>query len=412
MGNQNASHTSTLFQSLKELPIPFWQHQCILNKDELLICGGWNQKNCYSYHTLKNKYKFICKYPTDTLLGHCVVKLVENGNNNKDINQITLLSFGGFYKHTLMMKYVSVWNENKMNKSKKLKTSNNYNEWIPFTDNHNNPIIIGRYEDNYWGARAVIGGSNSHLLFITYRDKNISIFNLNTFQFIKHDTLPADNVIFYHCFVSTPENGQGQKMIKTNKKIYEMILFCKNTGLSIEYDEDNNTLQFHQLPICDDIEPLFAYAYVRINDIILFFGGYNHIYSKLVCQYSIQEKTWITFKHTLPIPLYHCIGILNKNNNCIHIIGGNNDKHITVSTHMKTKISEWRNASNLVISIFNTFVIFYFFIIKYDYILLYKTEQSNNEIRLIIQYWIQILKIKLGWIDSFDKIIIKYIRIS
>ncbi|ETO04816.1 hypothetical protein RFI_32580 [Reticulomyxa filosa] len=45
--------------------------------------------------------------------------------------------------------------------------------------------------------------------------------------------------------------------------------------LAIGYDEDNNTFQFHQLPICDDIASLFKYAYVRVNDAILFFGGCN-----------------------------------------------------------------------------------------------------------------------------------------
>ncbi|ETO05823.1 hypothetical protein RFI_31574, partial [Reticulomyxa filosa] len=157
MRNRNTTH----FQTLKELPTPFEQSQCVLHKHKLLICGGENERTCYSYHTLKNEYKFICDYPSDVeLYGHCVLKLVDgNNNNDKDNNQITLLSFGsgwsGSNKHTLLMKYVSVWsddnnndeNENETNKSKKfnqLNKSNNYNEWIPFTDNHNHPIIIGR----------------------------------------------------------------------------------------------------------------------------------------------------------------------------------------------------------------------------------------------------------------------------
>ncbi|ETO35788.1 endochitinase [Reticulomyxa filosa] len=65
----------------------------------------------------------------------------------------------------MVMKYVNVWsddnnnhkNKNKTNKSKKLNEfnqfnelnkSNNYNQWIPFTDNHNHPIIIGRERDH------------------------------------------------------------------------------------------------------------------------------------------------------------------------------------------------------------------------------------------------------------------------
>ncbi|ETO32303.1 hypothetical protein RFI_04812 [Reticulomyxa filosa] len=79
-----------------------------------------------------------------------VVKLVDK-DNNKDNNKITLLSFGGDYNHTLMMKYISVWSDIS-NKSNEL---NNYNQWIPFTDNHNHSIIIGRDNDNY---TVVIGG--------------------------------------------------------------------------------------------------------------------------------------------------------------------------------------------------------------------------------------------------------------
>ncbi|ETO04429.1 hypothetical protein RFI_32967, partial [Reticulomyxa filosa] len=172
MGNQ-------VFPTLKELPVPLNQAQCVLHEHELLICGG-DQQDCYSYHTLKNEYKFICKYPFYTgLYGHCVVKLVDN--NNKQSNQITLLSFGGGTsenKHALVMKYVSVWsdisdvsnNSMKSNKSKKFKK---YNTWIPFTDNHHNQINIGRDDDNYIGMRAVIGGVNNDLLFITYYKNNI-----------------------------------------------------------------------------------------------------------------------------------------------------------------------------------------------------------------------------------------------
>ncbi|ETO08409.1 hypothetical protein RFI_28978, partial [Reticulomyxa filosa] len=176
---------------------------------------------------------------------------------------ITLLSFGsdrnGKNKHTLMMKYISVWNDN---------INDNYNKWIPFTDNKNNPIVIGRDENHYYfGVRAVIGGNNNNLLFITYYPYNISLFNLNTFQFIQHHILPTRNYICYHCFVLKSENVQEQE------KNYEMILFCGNTGLLIEYNEYNNIFRFHQLHICYDIIPLRNYAYVCINNIILFFGG-------------------------------------------------------------------------------------------------------------------------------------------
>ncbi|ETO08759.1 hypothetical protein RFI_28628 [Reticulomyxa filosa] len=300
-------------------------------------------------------------------------------------NEITLLSFGGwnkFTQHTLVMKYVSVWS----NISDKSNEFNNYNQWVPFTDNHNHPIIIGRDQYSYIGARAVIGGRNNNLLFITYRDNNISVFDLSTFQFIKHNILPTHDWIWYHCFVSKFENGQGQEMMKINeeknKQHYQMLLFCRKTGLSIKYDEDNNTFKFHQLPVCDDIAPFNGYAYACINDIILFFGGWSYSNSsKSVHKYSIEENKWMTFQDTLLSPLRYCVAILSEEDNCIYIIGGKDDKHAKVSTHIKTKVRVW-DISQL----------------------------SKNEIKCIIEYWIRTLNIKLGWIDDFDKIIMKYSR--
>ncbi|ETO05944.1 hypothetical protein RFI_31453 [Reticulomyxa filosa] len=340
------------FQSLADLPTPFSQSQCVLHKHELLICGGIDRKGCYSYHILKDEYKFICEYPINVeVQGHCVVKLVEN---SKDSNQTTLLSFGGntyTKRHTLMMRYVSVWS----NISKKLNKSNEfniYNGWIPFTDNRNNPIIIGRDNDNYLGLRAVIGGSNNHLLFITYPYNNISVFDLNTFQFIKHDRLPINNYVEYHCFVSKSENGQGQEIMKTNKKKDEMLLFYRNDGLSIEYDENNNSFRFHRLLVCDDIEPFAYYAYVRINDIILFFGGWDcglddeSVISKSVYKYSIRENKWMTFQNILPSSLFHRFAILSEDSAYVHILGGWNGKQ-QVPTHSKTKVSEWLNEAEM-----------------------------------------------------------------
>ncbi|ETN99641.1 hypothetical protein RFI_37830 [Reticulomyxa filosa] len=132
-----------------------------VTQHELLICGGIRNRDCYSYHILTNEYKFICSYPSNIkLFGYCVVKLIDNKNSN----EITLLSFDGFFKHTLIMKYVSAWdNDNEINKSKK---SNNYNEWIHFTDNHNYPIQIGRDKDKYEGVRAMIGGSDNNLILV------------------------------------------------------------------------------------------------------------------------------------------------------------------------------------------------------------------------------------------------------
>ncbi|ETO25084.1 WD repeat-containing protein [Reticulomyxa filosa] len=346
-----------------KLPTLLDRAQCVLHKHELLICGGFYQKACYSYHTIKNEYKFICEYPSDIILdGHCVVKLVDN--NNKDKNQITLLSFGS---SSFVKKKTYI--DDEIYISNKSNEFNNYNKWIPFIDNHNHPIIIGRDNDDYTGMRALIGGSNNHLLFITYWKNNISVFDLHKFRFIKHCTLPANNEIWYHCFISNSEHGQGQEMMKINKQNYQMLLFCGKTGLSIEYNENNNTFQFRQLSVCKDIATLISYAYVYINGVILFFGGWDvndSVVSKSVYKYSIRKKKWNNLK----------IYCLLDYNSYIYIIGGHN-----TSTNMKIRLSE-----------------------------LIDHMQTKNEIKFIIQHWIRILKIRLGWIDDFNKIITKYVR--
>ncbi|ETO04652.1 hypothetical protein RFI_32744 [Reticulomyxa filosa] len=343
MGNQNTSP----FKKLKKLLVPLDLSQCVLYKHELLICGGHERNNCYSYHTHKNEYKLICKYPSNVKLqGHCVIKLKDN-KNDKDNNEITLLSFGGKDKHTLVMKYVSVWSDDNDISEK----SSHDNEWIPFKDNRGKQINIGRDGDNYIGMRALIGGSENNLLFITCQPKDICVFDLNKFRFIKHETLPTKNdCIYYSCFVAKSENmTKTNNNNNNNNKKSEMLLFYKKTGLRIEYDEDNNTFQFPELTVCESIESFLGYAYVYINDVILFFGGWNGkfgsgaIVSRSVHKYSIREDKWTTFENALPKPLCGCVGILNDDNKYVHIIGGDNQRLVTVSEHLKAQVSEWLN---------------------------------------------------------------------
>ncbi|ETO36551.1 hypothetical protein RFI_00512 [Reticulomyxa filosa] len=82
------------------------------------------------------------------------------------------------------MNYVSVWSDED---GLTIENTKHCNEWIPFIGSDNGPVIIR--EDNCEGAHAVISGSNSNLLFITYQPNNISIFDLNTLQYI-NSTLP------------------------------------------------------------------------------------------------------------------------------------------------------------------------------------------------------------------------------
>ncbi|ETO12077.1 hypothetical protein RFI_25300, partial [Reticulomyxa filosa] len=327
VSNMSKKAEST-FQNLLNLPTLFIRPQCVLYKNEIIICGDATSRECYSYDIRKNEYKLVCSYPKEiSLTNHCIVKLV---NNNP--NEITLLSFNGLFKQAVVMNYVSVWGNDKEIKSK------NYNQWVPFTDSHNKTVSIEKDEDIYWGMRAIVGGSSNNLLFITYPPNNIDVFNLNTLQIIKHDSLSTNDRIQHHCFVLKPENGS-----KSTKKKTKMLLFCKNTGMSIEYDENNNTFEFRTLAICADIASLLSYAYVRIDDNILFFGGVflKKSTSKSVYKYSIQENKWMAFQETLPFPLRGCVAILSEDNTYVHIIGGMNDEATTPPTHTKTRVIEW-----------------------------------------------------------------------
>ncbi|ETO10884.1 hypothetical protein RFI_26495 [Reticulomyxa filosa] len=197
------------------------------------------------------------------------------------------------------MNYVSIWS-NENNESKELDELNKCNQWVPFTDSNNFRLSLEKI--------VLIGGSNNNLLFITYLYHNISVFDLSKFQFIKRNTLPTNNYIEYHCFVSKSANEQGQEKINTNKEKnnqnFQMFLFHKDTGLAIEYNENSNTFQFHKLPVCGDVASLFRYACVCINDVIFFFGGWNIIFN--------SKKKWKTFENVLPSPLENCPAILSE----------------------------------------------------------------------------------------------------
>ncbi|ETO04586.1 hypothetical protein RFI_32810 [Reticulomyxa filosa] len=144
------------------------------------MCGSYNVRECHSYPTIQNQYKYICSY-TDyvKLKGRCVMKLADDN----DMNVITLISFGGQdenqQKHTLIMKYMSVWGDGSDDIDDKRieKKKGSSNKWFPFD-------TIGRDKDYYIGVRAVIGGSNNNLLFITYSPKNIDVFDLKKFKYI------------------------------------------------------------------------------------------------------------------------------------------------------------------------------------------------------------------------------------
>ncbi|ETO04886.1 hypothetical protein RFI_32510, partial [Reticulomyxa filosa] len=75
------------FQNFTELPKPSEALQCLSFKDQILLCGGFETSNCYSYHTIKNRYKYISSYPNVIeLYGHCVVQLTHLQADSNEIN--------------------------------------------------------------------------------------------------------------------------------------------------------------------------------------------------------------------------------------------------------------------------------------------------------------------------------------
>ncbi|ETO22761.1 mycorrhiza-induced NACHT/WD40-repeat domain protein, NWD [Reticulomyxa filosa] len=365
---------------------------------------------CYSYHTLKNQYKYICSYPDNiTLENHNVIKLVSNNPND-----IILLYFGGFVneiKHTLMMKYVSVWDEGEI----ELRNTKDYNKWMDFTNDSNEPICIGRESDEYRGVRVVIGGSNNHLLFIVYCPNVIDVFDLNKLQHIKRDILPIGHVwVLFHCFVSKMENRTEQM----GQKKTEMLLFRCETGLSIEYDEDNNTFQFYTVRVCTTLGRLKYYSYIRVKDVILFFGGHNFTFgaANTVHKYSIRENKWMKFEHTLPIPLYGCAGLISDDDTYVHILGGKNNDNFILSTHMKTEFKAWMGKETekekqwimeedekRELEEINSELK------EMKQEISAKKLKRQIEIEHIIEHWLRLLSIKKGWIDDFT-VIIRYFK--
>ncbi|ETO22735.1 WD-40 repeat-containing protein [Reticulomyxa filosa] len=347
--------TTISFEKLPCSPTPFYLSQCVAHGDEILICGGLSNSLCYSYHITKKQYKLICSYPMDVeLYGHCIIKLTNI--KNEHLNEVTLLSFSGskYSRHTLMMRYVSVWNDDDNETNTIKKENENCNEWIVLTDKDSNkPIFIGGNEENCHEACAVIGGKHNNLLFITYQPNYIAVLNSNTLQYIRHDILPIENEnedddgngdsdgIKYHCLVST-----------NNSNANEMILFCAKKGLMIKYNEDENIFQFHDIRVCSSLKSLSSYAYVYVNNFILFFGGEEE-WTK---EETEIEKQWIE-----------------------------QEQERVQIEEIKLQLEEMKQELDI------------------------KRLKRSKEIKTVIQYWIHLLHIKMGWIQDFDIIILRYI---
>ncbi|ETO27558.1 hypothetical protein RFI_09571 [Reticulomyxa filosa] len=295
------------FQLLPSLPTKFCGTQCISFNNEILICGGCNTNQCYSYHTKKDKYKYVCSYPSNVRLdGHAVVKY-----ETKNKSGIAVLSIGGGNKQILTMSYESVWS----------KTNEHKNEWTEA------PYKIGGSETDTRNVRAIIGGRNKNLLFVVHYPNCIFVLDLQTSRQIAQSVLPINNIIGGSCFVQTNN---------------EMILFNKHCGLSIQFDESKQQFECHKMPICSALKNSCYYFYIYVQGFIVLLGGYDSgtdKYMDKIYAFSVKTKTWSESSHKLPIPAATSFAIVVNvgHTPSLHIIGGD-DGNKDIVQHLRISI--------------------------------------------------------------------------
>ncbi|ETO18778.1 hypothetical protein RFI_18469, partial [Reticulomyxa filosa] len=347
-----------VLQSLPELPDLFSAPRCIMFNDEILICGGPETNKCYSYHTLRKQYKYICSYPSDiSLRGHCVLQWK---HSQTKVNEIHLLSFGGqgkdIIKQTFSMTYQSVWDNNSYQNvwyingyQRNFKSEpSSFVQTLNIWNRHEQDNKIGTIEDDLEGVCGLIGGKNNDLLFITHNPQNIEVIDLKIMKpliGIRNNIMSIKKHqygIYYHCFVPLTMNNE--------KVINHFLLFYPNTGLLIKYDEQNKTFDYEELPICPYLQNIRSYSFVYCNDCIFIFEGLNIVSfyrSKNVDMYSMKDKIWSKCNFILPKETSATFALLDNNNMNVHIIGGKNAQNETQRTHLRINAFELFEKSQL-----------------------------------------------------------------
>ncbi|ETO04709.1 hypothetical protein RFI_32687, partial [Reticulomyxa filosa] len=140
-----------------------------------------------------------------------------------------------------------------------------------------------------------------------------------------------------------------------NNNNNEMLLFCRNTGLSIRYDAQIQTFHYRYLPMSSEVALFHTYAYAYAGDVLLCFGGWDSI-SKLstdaVFKYSIKDNAWSKCKISLPSTLSSTAGVLvtqdeQPHQTYVHLIGGTKVKEVDVSWHLRTKAIQWMSLEEI-----------------------------------------------------------------
>jgi len=330
--------TESIVHSQPELPENLQRCQSVLWNDEILICGGFLKRACYSYHIPSKKYQKICDYPsTVTPQGHAVVII----NQSKSNSQVKLLSLGGKDNHMAMMTYQSVWKTKPKEKEgpeeqeegeKEETTHKNEWKWIRLLDRSN-----GEYE----GCRVVIGGKRNDKLFVTHLPNRIDMIDLNDnddlewVSNIENGLLPVENSLSYHCFVPLTQNN----VVKKN----HFICITKDKNLQIRYHAEKNMFSWEELPLPNKEKTdntllihTTMFSYVNWNDCIFFFGGIDDVngVTNTITAFSMTQHWWVRLEQArLPLNMCHSFATLYPGLEQIHLMGGLNPDHQTLPYH-------------------------------------------------------------------------------
>ncbi|ETO34878.1 hypothetical protein RFI_02209 [Reticulomyxa filosa] len=205
---------------------------------------------------------------------------------------------------------------------------------------HNQAFVtIGKLEDDLRGARAVIGGVNKNLLFITYRPSNIDVFSLETYTYLKKLQIPesyTSRQLSFHCIVLyPPEDDNESEPVAQNTK---MLLVCRKFATVITFDEENENVRCEPLSNVPGRDSHQSSAYVYASDenkkdSLLLIGGYNETDKTCtagVVRYSFKFGQWYEDK---PLPYNLSASVAVHYPPFIYIFGGNDGYELVADVH-------------------------------------------------------------------------------
>jgi len=192
-------------RSMADLPQKMKDPQAVYfpPNHELLICGAFEIRTCYSFQTINNKYKQICQYKFHPQ-NHFVTSYF---NEKASRFRLITLRLDGIL---LYMNYNSVWAENAKNAN-----SNEWSKFNPFCHEKNQTSTIHGLTE---GLRACVIKNNRTgdiLLMVTCYPRRIFVYNLSKNAFLVESKNAFDHVL--------PKLVQQRKMEETKWAFHAFI---------------------------------------------------------------------------------------------------------------------------------------------------------------------------------------------